>query len=1124
MKEKGIVEHLEERTLLFDGAMGSLLLSQDLSNEDYRGRVGCCEILNLTRPELILEAHVTYLEAGADAIETNTFQASRLRLEEQGFGDLVREINLAAARIARKAADADQREDRRCYVVGSIGPTGRLPSSRDPELRASFSVLRGIIEEQARALIEGGVDALVLETQQDILETKAGILGIRDASAGAGRRVPLLVHIAIDKNGRMLMGTDVMTAAAILDCFDVTAIGIDCSFGPDEMREHIRVLAEVCPRYISCIPNAGLPVDRDGLPFYPLRPAEMAETLVGMAEEYAIDIIGGCCGTTPAHIREIRERLVKRRPPKRNVERIPSVASSFKRVALRQDPRPLLIGEKLNATGSRRTREIVEEGDYGSLVAVAREQVSDGCHLLDVCMAGPAEKERMEGAVLELSQSIEAPLVIDTREEDVILACLQIYPGRCLVNSLNMERGKQSFVRLLSLVREYGACAVAMTITESGIALTAKQKLEAVRLMREIAVREVGYPADQILFDLVTLPISASSGEYAESARETLLAVSALKKEFPDALTILGISNVSYGLPTAARKLLNSTFLYHAIVCGLAAAVVNAGDLVPYRDIPAAERGLCEDLIFNKGEDSLSRLLDLLDKGGRKIRPEPLLDESASSEEAIRARILNRNSEGIESLLDRAVEAIGARQVVDGVLLPAMEEVGRRFDTGEMILPFVLQAGEVMSRAMKHLERHLGQEGAKNRGKVVLATVFGDVHDIGKNLVRQVMSNNGYMVYDLGKRVPVDDIVERARETCADVIGLSALLVSTAREMKACVLALSRMGMTIPVIIGGAAVSRDFARRISILDDGSVYEGGVFYARDAFEGLEILNSLARDRKAMLAKYRGGVLDFIEKRKGDDAAVLRSRERRTRREAINVPFKGRRAVKSIDPTEVFPYLDRGSLFRKRWSGKGEERELASAFEELRQELARKRLLDLALVYGYFDCEVGEDSIVIESGGSRTVLTFPGESVILEFMSAPGDKDIAALAVVTAGAKVKAFEDGLLEKGETKKAFYLHGLSAEMTDALASHLEVKMGMELGLEGGMGRRFSPGYPSWPDLSEQEKIFSVLKPREEIGVSLTESFQMVPEHSISFLFCPRSRRAPRGTGPQTDPAQRAD
>ncbi len=1106
MKEKGIAEHIEEKTLLFDGAMGSLLLSQELSSEDFRGREGCCEILNLTRPELVLQAHATYLEAGADAIETNTFQASRLKLEEHGFGDLTREINLEAARIARKAVDRTRSRDWPRYVVGSIGPTGRLPSARDEELTASFSDLRGMIGEQALALIEGGVDAVVLETQQDILESKAGILGVRDACASAGRRVPILVHIAIDKNGRMLMGTDVITASAILDCFEVTAIGIDCSFGPAEMRDYVRMLAEACPRYISCIPNAGSPVNRNGVPFYPLGPVEMAESLVGMAEEYGIDIVGGCCGTTPAHIRQIRELLKRARPRKRNVQRAPSVASPYRRVLLSQDPRPLIIGEKLNATGSRKTREIVEREEYERLVAIAAEQVSDGCHLLDVCMAGPAEKKRMDRAIRELSQSIEAPLVTDTREEDVIRTSLEIYPGRSLVNSLNLEKGRDRFAELLSLVKEYGACAVAMTITESGIALTAREKLEAARLMREIAVQEVGFQSGEILFDLVTLPLSTGRAEYAGSAKETLEAISALKQEFPDALTILGISNISYGLPAALRRLVNSTFLFHAIACGLDAAVVNAGDLVPYAEIPAAERGLCEDLIYNRGKDPLSGLLDRLGESDQKICAEPALGEKPSDEETIRSRILNRDPEGIEPLLDRVVRAIGARQVMERVLLPAMEEVGRRFDRGEMILPFVLQAGEVMSRATKHLERHLGQEGAVERGKVVLATVFGDVHDIGKNLVRQVMSNNGYRVYDLGKRVPVDDIVGKAGETGADVIGLSALLVSTSREMKACVLALARTGMTIPVIVGGAAVSRDFARRIAVLDDGSVYKGGVFYAKDAFEGLEILNSLARDRRAMIAKYESDVLDFLERRGESSASRLSLDERRRQREEISVPFKGARTMESIDPGEVFPYLDRDSLFRKRWAGRGEEREFVSALEELRRELAEKEQLDLSLVYGYFDCEVGENSIVVEREGGKTALTFPKGSPIMGFFRAPGDRDVAALGVVTVGAKVKAFESGLLNKGETGKAFYLHGLSAEMTDALASFLQVKMGMELGIQSGMGRRFSPGYSSWPELSEQEKVFSILRPEERIGVSLTESYQMVPEHSISFLFCPRA------------------
>lgn len=1115
MDRMTFLDLLKSKTVLFDGAMGTLLLSQNLTPEDHRGRESCCEILNITRPDLIEQIHTRYLQAGADAIETNTFQGSRLKLEEFGFGDETYEINLAAAQAARRAVDRFPGPDKLRFVVGSIGPTARLPSSTDPQLTVPFPRIREILFEQASVLIEGGVDALVLETQQDILETKAGIFGIRDAFRKTGRSVPILVHIALDKNGRMLMGTDVIAACSILEGLEVDCIGIDCSFGPEEMREFIRILAENCSRHVGCVPNAGLPENRDGVPYYPLGPVEMAESLAGLAQQYGIDIIGGCCGTTPEHIRAIHERLKHMKPVKRRVERLPCVSSPFKRVLLHQEPKPLVIGERLNVAGSKKTKEMVEKGDYQGLASIASEQESRGCHLLDVCMAGPEEKERMVKTVRLLSQSVEAPLVIDSRDEEVIEAALEVYPGRGVVNSVNLEKGRESLSRTLSIVKEYGACVVAMTITESGMALTAEDKLKAAARIREIS-DECGLAASDLLFDCLTLPLCTGDEKYRESARETLEGIGKIKEALPDVMTILGISNVSYGLNSEARIILNSVFLYHAIRHGLDAAIVNAGEIIPYREISARERELCENLIFNREKNPLSDLMESIraKERLREVRKESPPEPSV--EGAIKSRILNRTPQGLEELLERALQAMSAEKIISKILLPAMEEVGRRFDSGEMILPFVLQSAEVMSRATGYLERHLGKEKVKERGKLVLATVFGDVHDIGKNLVRSVISSNGYTVYDLGKRVPVDDIITKAKATEADAIGLSALLVSTSKEMKTCVRELSRMGMEIPVIVGGAPTSPSFARRISVLEDGSIYPGGVFYARDAFQGLEILNSLVQEREPTLEHYRTDVLNRLNKggvRKEAEGERIRPG---ITRERIIAPFIGTESIKDIPADEIFRYLDLDSLFRARWQAKKRytselrEKEFLPAFQELKTGLIRKKVMKLSLVYGYFDCEVSGDSLVIHNKDEKVALNFARRSGLTKYFLPQGGKDVAALGVVTIGAGPGELESELMRKGETKKAFYLHGLSAETAEALAEYLEAKIRLELGLKRGFGKRFSPGYPSWPNLSEQKKIFSVMKP-EEIGVTLTEAFQMVPEHSVSFLLCPRARAARR-------------
>lgn len=1113
MRDLTFLELLKSKRVLFDGAMGTLLLSRNLGVQDYEGKEGCCEILNLARPDVIEGIHGDYLKAGADVVETNTFQGSRLKLEEFGLGEKTHEINVAAARAARKAAETHSGPDRPRFVVGSMGPTGRLPSSSDPELTIPFPAMREVLSEQASALIEGGVDALLLETQQDILETRAGIFGIRDAFKKQGKRVPVLVHIAIDTNGRMLMGTGVVAACAILEPLGINGIGIDCSFGPEEMRDFIRVLAENCSLYIGCVPNAGIPENRDGKPYFPLGPKEMAENLVALAEQYSIDIIGGCCGSTPAHIREIHQRMKDERPRRRVVVRPASVSSPFKRVLLHQEPKPLIVGERLNILGSKKTKRLVENGDYQGLLSTAYEQESDGCHLLDVCMAGSEEKERMEKIVRFLSLSIETPLMIDSREKEVVESALQIYPGRAAVNSVNLEKGEKIFAKELSLVKEYGACAVAMTITESGMAQTAEEKLEAVVRMRKIAVEECGLSPGDLLFDCLTFPLSTGEEKYENSAKETLKGIERIKEEFPEAMTILGISNISFGLMPEARKLVNSVFLYHAIRSGLDAAIVNAGEIIPYQEILAQERELCENLIFTRGENPLSNLIEWVSEKGKGEGRERKRDIEETPESAIRSRILERSTQGLEEFLQEALKRMSAQEIIGRVLMPAMQEVGRRFDSGEMILPFVLQSSEIMSKATSFLERHLKGERIEKRGKVVLATVFGDVHDIGKNLVKSVFSNNGYSVYDLGKRVPVHDIIRKAEEVDADAIGLSALLVSTSREMRACVRELSRAGMDIPVIVGGAVVSASFACYISVLEDGTVYPGGVFYGKDAFHGLEIMNSLMRDREYMVEHYRTKIADYLSRGKVSRDIKGDKRKPETTKEVIKEPFLGTKFVKDIPFDEVLPYLSVDTLFRARWGAKGKdspelrEKEFVPALEELKTESVKRNIFDLRALYGYFNCEVSGDSLIVEIDGERVTLNFARRSSMIDCFLPAGEKDIAVLGVVTIGKNAAEMERELTEMGKTKKAFYLHGFSAEMAEALTDYIEGAIRDELGLPKDAGRRLSPGYASWPDLSEQRKIFDILKPENKIVITLTEAFQMVPEHSVSFLFCPRAK-----------------
>jgi 5-methyltetrahydrofolate--homocysteine methyltransferase len=1111
MPESKFLELLKTKTVLLDGAMGSLLQARDLTSEDFRGKPGCLEILTLTRPDLIEAIHRAYLEAGADAVKTNTFQGSRLKLAEHGFADLTGTINRQAAALGRRAADGAAGTGRPRFVVGSIGPTGKLPSSDDPTLSAPLPLLEEVFSEQAEAIISGGADALLVETQQDILETRAAVFGVREAFRKSGKRLPLLVHVTLDKNGRMLMGTDIGAACAILESLDVDVIGINCSLGPEEMRDFVRALAEGCTRPVGCAPNAGLPENRDGKPFYRLGPGEMAESLTGLAASLGLDLIGGCCGTTPAHIREISRRLHHIEPWKRIVSAAPSAASAFKRVPLRQVPRPLIIGERLNVLGSRKTKELVQSGSMEAIAALASEQELSGCHLLDLCMAGDREKENMVRVVRLLSRTAESPLVIDSTDPEVVEAALAIYPGRAVVNSVSLEKGPDHLRRMLALIHRHGACAVAMTITESGMALQAGEKVEAARRIRETAL-ECRFPTDDLLLDCLTFPLSTGEEKYATSAIETLEGVRAIQSAFPDAVTILGISNVSFGLMPEARRILNSVFLYHALQCGLGAAIVNAKEILPYDEIPAAEKKVCENLLFGRGETALSDLMNFFRKRPAKTNSRETGEKPPESlEDAIRTKILERSGEGIEALLEEALTRLSAREILNTVLLPAMEAVGKKFNCGEMILPFVLQAADVMRRATDFLEPRFAHDEKVRRGKVILATVFGDVHDIGKNLVKSVLANNGYAVRDLGKRVPVHVIVEEARATGADAIGLSALLVSTSQEMRASVLELHRSGLRIPVIIGGAAVHPSFARRIALVERGQPYAGGVFYARDAFHGLEILNGLMEDRDSMLARYREEVLSPRAEAEPPSAARETRPSAPPRRDPIPPPFPGKRSLLEIPPEAVFPHLDLNALFRSRWAARKidssvlRETQFLPMLESLKRESVEKRVLHLSAVYGYFPCEAVKDGLIVRSEGRTLRLTFAEDSVLTGFFLPQGSPDLAIPAVVSTGAGPGDLL-GTEPDEAISKAFYVHGFLAETADALADYLEQAIRKELALPEGAGRRFSPGYPSWPALSEQQVLFSILRPGEDMEISLTETFQMIPEHSVSFLFCPRA------------------
>jgi 5-methyltetrahydrofolate--homocysteine methyltransferase len=1163
------LEALAERVLIYDGAMGTSFDTFDLTVEDFGGERtnGNRDYLAWTRPDLVRGIHEAYLAAGCDVLETNTFQSTRLRLEEWGLGDQTLELNAHAARLAREAADAFEAQDGRPrYVAGSIGPSGKLPSSDDPALSdISFAELSEIFREQATGLIQGGVDVLLVETSVDILEVKAALDGIRRAKQELNRPdVAVQAQVFLDLSGRMLLGTDVPAFIATLEAMPVDVIGLNCSTGPEHMRAAIQYLTAHSRKPISCIPNAGLPIEVDGVATFPMQPEPFARILGEFVGEYGVAVVGGCCGTTPAHIARLREVVgYERRPLAREVEYIPSVSSGIRAAALKQDITLTMIGERVNTLGSRKVKKLLLADNYDGVIEVAREQVDSGSHLLDVCVAmteRPDEKEQMVTLLKKLTMNIELPLVIDTTETDVLEAALAMYPGRAVVNSVSLEGGRgEKIDRVLPLVARYGAATVAMTIDEEGMTHSRERKLAVAQRIAQIASDEYGIPAEALIFDVLTFPITTGQEELRNAAVETLEGIRLVKQEIPGCFTTLGVSNLSFGVQPHARAALNSVFLYHAAAAGLDTAIINPTHVTAYAQISDEERAICEDLIFNRREDALARFINHFAENATaesNERADPTADMSV--DQRLHWKILNRKKEGVEDDIDLAVDTrlresglslsdeavqvkdsegssaqgLRAVAVLNDVLLPAMKEVGDLFGAGQLILPFVLQSAEVMKKAVARLELYLDKLEGTTKGKVVLATVYGDVHDIGKNLVNTILSNNGYTVYDLGKQVPVNTIIEKAVEVGADAIGLSALLVSTSKQMPLTVQELHKRGLHFPVLVGGAAINRQYGQRISFVGDEEPYESGVFYCKDAFEGLETMDKLSdpklraqfveqtiSDAASVLNKRQTGrvALDALGR-----ASITAERVRSKVRTDIPVPtppFWGAKSTSRIRVQDVVDCMDRNALYRLQWgakNAKGAEWERLKADFDLKvrdlvREAERDGWLEPKVVYGYFPVQSdGHDLIVYDPADRARELTrfvFPRqperERLCLSdyFRSAEsGEYDVAAFQIVTMGTAVDDLTEELQSQGDYSRSYYIHGLGVSLAEGLAEYTNRLVRQSLGLGEGRGKRYSWGYPACPDLEEHAKLWKIL-PAHEIGVTLTDAFQLVPEQSTAAI-----------------------
>jgi 5-methyltetrahydrofolate--homocysteine methyltransferase len=1137
------MDALAERVLVYDGAMGTSLQNMKLTPDQFGGERtnGCNDYLVISYPQAVEAVHRSFLDVGVDVIETDTFRANRITLGEYELSHRTIEINCDAAKLARRLAD----EYGGRFVAGSMGPSGKLPSAEDPELsNITFDELTDVFREQAVGLIQGGVDVLLIETSQDILEVKAAITGCLRAFEETGGYLPIQAQVTLDTTGRMLLGTDIAAALAILQGLEIDVIGLNCSTGPEHMRQPIAYLGENASLPVSCIPNAGLPLNVDGEAVYPLEPQPFATAMLEFVEKNGIRIVGGCCGTTPDHLKLLVEELKSRPSLSQGIQRltrqssIPYLASATRAVPMHQEPPPLLIGERCNAQGSKKFKRLLLAEDYDAILGIAREQVEFGAHALDISTAvteRPDEVELMRKSVKKLASGVEVPLVIDTTEPDVLKAALETAPGRCLINSTHLEGGREKADRIFTLAKMFNAAIICLTIDESGMAKTATRKLEIARRIHKIAVDEHGLRPEALVFDTLTFTLATGEAEYANSVIETLEGIRQIKAALPGVLCSLGVSNLSFGLTANARPVLNSVMLFHAVQSGLDMAIVNPAHITPYADIPVDERQLAEDLIFNRRPDALQRYIEHFESAsGETSQQDSLVDPTATMSPAERLHwcILHRRKDGVEEDIDE-IMATGqnrhevAVQILNTILLPAMKEVGDRFGAGELILPFVLQSAEVMKKAVSHLENYLEKQEGISKGTVVLATVYGDVHDIGKNLVKTILSNNGFSVVDLGKQVPSETIINKAVEVGATAIGLSALLVSTSKQMPMIVNELYRRGLKFPVLIGGAAINRRFGWRIFYTEDDTPYEPGVFYCKDAFEGLGIMGALTDPsrREVLMTQLHADASREMGREIKQQTVIQTVRSTVTPMPVSPSPFSlGSRVVHTMPLELVFDCLSINELYRLSWGARNthgaEWEKLKTEFDarlsRMKREALRQSWLKPQGVYGYWPCQAEGDELVLynpESVRSNhpeplTRFSFPRQStddhLCLADYFATADSgiiDTVAFQVVTVGLEASEMFDRLQADGNYSEAYYLHGLAVQTAEAAAEYLHRHIRRELGLRPDQGKRYSWGYPAIPHLDDHRKVFDLLPAEQDLGMSLTPAFQLIPEQSTAAI-----------------------
>ncbi len=1150
-----LLETLKERIIVFDGAMGTNLQVQNLTLDDFGGPrfEGCNENLLVTRPDAVEKVHAGFLDVGCDVVETNSFNGTPVDFAEYDVADKAYEMNVLAAQLAKRVAADYSTKDRPRWVAGSMGPGRKLPTLG----HISFTELRDAYGVQARGLLDGGVDLLIVETCQDLLQTKAALAAIFALFEERRTRVPVIAQVTIEVFGTMLNGTEIAAALTALAPFPIDVVGMNCGTGPKHMTESIRYICENTPLPVSVLPNAGLPSVVEGKMHYDETPESFTAQLVHFASDFGVNIVGGCCGTTPAHLRLAVEAMQRITPKQRSAKTTPAASSIYFQQPYVQDASFLIVGERVNASGSKKMRDLLNAADWDGLVALGKEQEREGAHILDVNVdfVGRDGEADMHQLASRLVTNVKIPLMFDSTEWQKMEAGLQHAGGKCILNSTNYEDGVPRYLKVLDLAKRYGASVVVGTIDEDGMARAAEGKFKIAKRAYEQATNEVGYPASDLFFDPLALPISTGIEEDRRNALETIEAIKRIKAELPGAFTILGVSNISFGLSPASRVVLNSVFLHDAVEAGLDAAIVNASKIEPLNRIGEQELKVARELIYDQRRfegdvcvyDPLTEFTKLFE--GVKSKTTKKSSKGETVEERLKNHIIDGEKIGLEDELKLGLEKYSALDIINNILLDGMKVVGDLFGSGQMQLPFVLQSAEAMKAAVRFLEPFMEKKGgATAKGTMVLATVKGDVHDIGKNLVDIILTNNGYRVLNLGIKQPIDAILQAYEEHGADAIGMSGLLVKSTLIMKENLELMNERGVTVPVVLGGAALTRRYVED----DLKSLYHGRLFYARDAFAGLHTMDQLVGGNGEESAEAVGAkvseVAEDVEDLIGEEAKLGIRKTARPRKSIgdtthtvrsnvsrdvpiPHAPFYGSRVVEGVSLADLFSFINETALFKGQWQFKQGRMPLEEyqalvrekvrpIYQELKKRSVEEKLLDPKVVYGYYQCQSDGNDLIVYNEDREVRFTFPrqpaGKHLCLADFFAPresGQMDVVAFHLVTVGRRASQYSHELFKADNYSDYLYFHGLSVESAEALAELWHKRIREELGIAGAdspeltrlfrqeyQGARYSFGYPACPDLEDQEKLFTLLDPGR-IDVELSEEFQLEPEQSTSAI-----------------------